>query len=164
MAFMHRKASIALPFLVLLAGCGGSSSNPRLNPNLTVSVDVTSISRNLKTYGPVTAGWNQLTGTTTVNGAAATVELLANVNYRDGSGSFDGFITLTLPDTSAITFRMNGQATFNATTNATSFYSPLTVVGGSGSYASASGQGTFIGSRTTDLGGAVHVDLQLELH
>lgn len=155
-----------VPVLLALGGCGGSSSNPQLSPNLSVSADVTSIFKNLKSYqdGVVTAGWNQLTGTTTVNGSSATVELLADVNYRNGSGEFGGFITVTLADASAITLKMNGQATFNSTTGTTTFYSPLTVVGGSGQYASSSGQGVFTGRRTTDLGGAVHVDLELELH
>jgi len=163
---MLRKPLFAIPILLAMAGCGGSSSTPQLNPNLSVSADVTSVFKSLKSYqgGVVTAGWNQLTGTTTVNGSSATVELLADVNYRNGSGEFGGLLTVTLADASAVTFTMNGQATFNSTTGTTTFYSPLTVVGGSGQYASVSGQGVFTGSRTAELGGAVHVDLKLELH
>ena len=43
-------------------------------------------------------GWNQLTGTAQVDGAAVEIEMLGNVDYRNGSGEFFGFITFTFSD------------------------------------------------------------------
>jgi hypothetical protein len=162
---MQWKALFAVPLLVALAGCGGSSSS-QLRANLTFSADVTSIFKNLKSLnaGVTTVGWNQLTGPTTINGSAATVEVLANVNYRNGSGPFYGFITFTLADDSSLTLKMDGEASLNTTTGTTTFVSTLSTLGGTGIYASSSGSGTFTGSRTTALGGAVHMDVLLELH
>jgi len=162
---MLRKALLVAP-LLLIAGCGGSSSVASRPANTAFSTDLTSIFKDIKSYGSgaVTVGWNQLTGTTTLNGSNATVELQATVNYRNGSGQFDGLVTVTLPDTSAMTLLMKGTASLNSSTSTTSFVSNLTWLGGSGSLASANANGSFTGSRSTALGGAVHLDVKLQMN
>ena len=159
---MLRKALFLLLVLFVI-GCGGRTSLPSRTTSVAFSVDLTSIFKVIKSYnnGAVTAGWNQLTGTTTVNGSAATVELLANVNYANGSGPFFGFVTITLPDTSALTLKMNGQALLNSGSGTTAFSSTLSTVGGSGSYASTVATGSFTGSRSSTLGSPVHLDFLL---
>ena len=162
-----RKALFALPLLVMLAGCGGSSSSTSaaLTPNLQFTSDVTSNFKNLKTYtNGATDGYNQLSGTTTINGQTATVETQAVVNYVNGSGPFNGLITVTLPDSSAISMKMDGTAVLDSGSGVTTFNANLITVGGSGSWANSSGTGTFTGTRSTALGGAVHMDVALALH
>jgi len=166
--FVNRRLFLALPILVALAGCGGSSSGGSklvTNPNVTFSVDETSISKNIKTVnnGAGTVGSNQLTGTTTVGSSSATVEVMANVIYTNGSGPFFGIMAVTLGDGSILTARMDGNAVLNSVTNVTAFDCKLTVVGGTGQYLNATGSGIFTGTRSTALGGAVHMDVQLSV-
>jgi hypothetical protein len=109
--------------------------------------------------GSVVVGWNRLVGTTTINGANAQVEMLASVDYVNGSGDFFGFMTITTADNSMLTMRMHGDAVRNATTGDTAFTSELKVVGGNGVYNNATGTGSFTGFRDGDLGGLVHIDV-----
>jgi len=164
---VNRRLFLALPILVALAGCGGSSStgSKLTNPNVTFSVDVTSIAKDIKTVnnGAGTVGSNQLTGTTTVGSSSATVEVLANVVYTNGSGPFFGLMAVTLADGSILTARMDGNAVLNSVTNVTAFDCKLSVVGGTGTYLNATGSGIFTGTRSTALGGAVHMDVQLNV-
>jgi len=164
---VNRRLFLALPIFVALASCGGSSSggSKLTNPNVTFSVDVTSINKDIKTVnnGAGLVGTNQLTGTTTVGSSSSNVEVLANVVYTNGSGPFFGLMTVTLADGSILATRMDGTASLNAVTNVTSFDCKLTVVGGTGTYLNATGTGIFTGSRSTALGGAVHMDVKLNV-
>ncbi|WP_144241325.1 hypothetical protein [Fimbriimonas ginsengisoli] len=168
MTTMFRKCSVALPLLVLLAGCGGSSSRsePTPTPNVVFTADVTSSGSNIKQLngGTKQAGTNTLSGPSTLNGNAVTVEVLANVDYTNGSGQFFGFITVTLADSSLLTMHMTGTATKNLTSGNTAFSANLTVVGGTGVYANATGSGHFNGSRTGVLGAPVHMDVEASVH
>jgi len=166
---MRSRSLIALPLLIALAGCGGSSSSSStvgLHPNVSFSTDVTSTFKDIDTYnsGAVTTGINDLSGPTTISGDASTVKVLANVNYRNGTGPFNGFVTITRSDSSALTLRLDGTATLDSGSGNTSFDAKLTVIAGSGTYATTTGAGSFTGLRTTALGGAVHMDVLLELH
>jgi hypothetical protein len=165
MARMNRLWLLSLPLALALAGCGGGSSSRAFSPNLTYGVDLTSQDTNLKSLngGTRTAGWNHLTGASTLGGAPIDVEMLANVSYVNGSGPFFGFLHITRGDGSILTMQMNGQAVKNAATGDTTFSADLDVVGGTDTYNNATGHGRFTGSRSAALGGPVHIDVEAEV-
>ncbi|CAB4323731.1 unannotated protein [freshwater metagenome] len=106
-------------------------------------------------------GNGRLTGNTTIDGAPADAELLAQVNYDQGSGPFTGFWTFTFGDGSDLVLAYSGTAT--KTGDDTSIVGDLTVFGGTGSYASVTGGGTLRGERTVALGGDVDYRFSLTL-
>jgi hypothetical protein len=95
---------------------------------------------------------------------AVNVEMLATVNYTNGSGDFDGVITFTYADGSTLGFDMVDGSTVAATdTTDATFHSELEVIGGTGRYVNTTGTGTFDGSRKDALGGAVEMTFALRL-
>lgn len=137
-------------------------------------------------------GRNNLVGEAEVNGQPVRVEFLGNVDYVSGRGPFDGFITLVFPDDAAasptpsesgsagdtasasaaaspgeqapqntIGIRVDGEAT--PVDSGSKFAARLEVIGGTGTYADTVGAGSFSGSRTDALGGAVRLDITLVL-
>ncbi len=129
-------------------------------------MDLTSVFKNVISVngGANMVGINDLTGTTTISGATVKVEVLASVDYLNGSGPFAGSMTLTYPDGSLLTFRQPGFATFDSTTQITTLKSQMTVVGGTGTAANAKGSGSYVGTRSTVLGGPVHLVVQAYTH
>jgi hypothetical protein len=139
-----------------------SSSVPAEGRELSWEVSLTSAQRILRQVGPgstLNYGWNELVGPTTVDGAPAQVQMLGNVDYENGTGPFFGFVTLEFGPEDVLAFRMDGEATQPAGAQGSAdseFRAELTVIGGSGAYAAASGgRGTFTGSRSAELGGQV---------
>jgi hypothetical protein len=133
---------------------------------LQVSADLGSQSRNLHTVGSdgaVTYGWNRLVGTATVDGRPVGVEMLGNVNYVKGSGPIFGFVTFTFSDGSSLGVQFQGSATATSDGGETSFAATMGVVGGTGRYASATGAGTFTGSRKAALGTTVAATFDLHV-
>lgn len=158
---MNRFLLFLLPLLVLLAGCGGSSSSSNgENPNVVFSVDTTAHTTNLKQLngGTAVSGTNRLTGTATLNAETVDIELLANVAYRNGNGPFFGFLNVTLPDDSILSMRMDGIAARDAE-GVTEFEAKLSVLGGTGIYENATGEGRFAGYRNAALGSPVHLEV-----
>jgi len=140
----------------------GATNGPVDGTELTWEVSLTSAQRILRQVGPDGAfnyGWNELVGPTTVDGSPAVVQMLGNVDYNLGTGPFFGFVTLEFSPENVLAFRMDGQASQppGAGNSAdSSFQAELTLIGGSGTYAAASGgRGTFTGSRSAELGGEV---------
>jgi hypothetical protein len=130
------------------------------------SVSLTSSDRTLYQVGQAgqrTYGWNRLVGTTTIDGAAAQVELLGSVRYRTGSGPFSGFITLKLADGSLLGLSVTGRSSASPDGTDASFRATLTVIGGTGAEVGTTGHGTFTGSRKAALGGRVDLDVTLVL-
>jgi hypothetical protein len=136
-------------------------------PTQVITVLTTSAQKILHTAGASgehVYGWNRLVGDGTNGTDTVNVEMLATVNYTNGSGDFDGVITFTYPDGSTIGFDMVGGSTVAATdTTEATFHSDLVVIAGTGTYASATGTGTFDGSRKDALGGAVEMTFALRL-
>lgn len=165
MCGMLRRCYFVAPLLLIAFGCGGSSSNHALTPGLTFSADLTSQDSSLRTFngGASTAGWNHLTGNTTIDGGAATVDMQATVTYTNGSGPFFGVITVTQSNGSTLMLRMNGQALKNQETGATNFHADLDVLGGTGINLLATGRGTFTGNRDGALGSPVSLNFKLNV-
>lgn len=113
-----RRAALLTTALIagagLLGGCGGAaaetnapasaSASASQGQTLNLIVELTSADNTLHTVGPEGAqiyGRNNLVGQTEVDGETVQVELLGNVDYTNGRGPFDGFLTLTFPDAAA---------------------------------------------------------------
>ena len=132
---------------------------------LDVSADLQSQTKLTRTVGASnekTYGWNDLVGTATVAGQPVVVDLQGTVDYVKGSGPFGEFVTLTFADGSVLATRMQGTATA-ATDGSTTFAATMSVIGGTGTYANATGSGVFTGSRTGELGAPVQVKFALTL-
>jgi hypothetical protein len=131
----------------------------------TWKVSLTSQDKKLHTVGPNdsrTYGWNQLVGTTALDGKRVEVELLGNVNYTNGSGPWFGFITLTSAD-GTLGFKVHGDAKVDPSTKDTAFTGSMDVIGGTGAWATTTGSATLTGQRLDALGGQVDFDVTMTL-
>ena len=164
---LRRAAFFLVAVCALSVAAVACSDDDTSSSTLEVSVQLTSQDSTLHLVGPddqTVYGWNLLTGKSQVNGESADVELLGNVDYLNGSGDFFGFVTITFADGSSLGLRMtDGHAeAATDTTNAT-FTSGLNLLGGTGRYLEATGIGSFDGSRSEALGGAVEAVFSLKL-
>ena len=137
-------------------------------PGDTVKLETTlsSQSRTLYQTGPgneSTYGWNRLTGTSTLNGQAVSIEMLATVDYTKGNGPFSGVVTFAFADGSTIGVSMVGTTTAQPNGTDASFASTLGVIGGTGQYVNTTGSGIFTGTRSAALGTDVGAVFTLQL-
>ena len=148
---MHRRivATLAAVSLVALGGLVGAPAQAAKSKNLVFNVDLTSSGTTLETLpGEITYGWNDLRGPTRWGKKDAALRFLGSVDYVNGTGPFGGFVTVTRADGVKLAFSVSGWATTPAdqegTANAT-FRGTVTVIGGTGPYAEATGTGTMEG-------------------
>lgn len=160
---MHRRivATLAAVSLVALGGLVGAPAQAAKSKNLVFNVDLTSSGTNLETLpGEITYGWNDLRGPTRWGKKDAALRFLGSVDYVNGTGPFGGFVTVTRADGVKLAFSVSGWATTPAnqegTANAT-FRGTVTVIGGTGPYARATGTGTMEGFRKAALGSPVEL-------
>jgi hypothetical protein len=158
-------ALLAIASLGLTSGCSSASgtSNAATSttaasaPTQTITVLTTSTEKVLHTAGASGEhiyGWNRLVGDGTNGTDTVNVEMLATVNYTNGSGGLDGVVTFTYPDGSTLAFMMVGGSTAVAANGTGAvFHSELEMIGGTGKYVTATGTGTFDGSRKSNLVG-----------
>lgn len=160
---MHRRliTVLAASVLVALAGLAGAPAHAAKSKTLVFDVDLTSAGTTLETLpGGVTYGWNDLRGPTRWGGSPAQLRFLGNVDYVNGTGPFGGFVTVTRSDGVKIAFSVSGWSTSPQDQEGTSnakFRGTLTVIGGTGPYAKATGTGTMSGFRKAALGSPVEL-------
>ena len=160
---MHRRLIITLAAsaLVALASLPGAPAQASKTRTLVFDVDLVSAGTTLESLpGGVTYGWNDLQGPTRWGKSAARMRFLGSVDYVNGTGPFGGFVTITRSDGVQIALAVNGWSTSpqdrEGTANA-KFRGTLTVIGGTGPYAKATGTGTMSGFRKAALGSPVEL-------
>ena len=126
---------------------------------------VTSSGTTLNTLpGGITYGWNDLNGPTTWGKQQAAIHFQGDVNYLNGSGPFNGYVTVTGADGTVLAFRVEGSALavpLNSGATETHFAGDIKVIGGTGTYANAKGIGTMVGTREAALGSPVRLTFRL---
>lgn len=156
----HLTALLAAVALVATAGLVGTPAQAAKSKTLVFDVDLTSAGTTLETLpGDVTYGWNDLQGPTRWGKSAAQMRFLGNVDYVSGTGPFGGFVTVTRADGVKIAFSVSGWSTSPETSGTANakFRGTLTVIGGTGPYAKATGTGTMEGYREAALGSPVEL-------
>jgi len=123
---------------------GGNSTN-------SVEVDGVEI-----TYGNI-----DFAGSGTLGGEPVEVALAAHAMFRDGTGPSGGYFTVTNPSGDVLVLEMQSQAT--RTGQGATIDGVVTVVAGTGRYASVTGSGTGTGVRDAALGAGVRWEMQLDV-
>lgn len=149
---------------------GGSDDSipttaPEITPNVEGHISMTSAESKLLKVGPEeerTYGWNKLVGPTSTQIGEFEVEMLGNVDYLQGNGTFFGFLTYTAPSGDSFGMRMTGTATVDPE-GVSALSAGLSVIGGTGVYANVTGEGTFEGSRQAVVGAPIEIDVKLAL-
>ena len=115
--------------------------------------------------GTLTYGTVHVAGPTTLAGNATVVDVLAVINYIDGSGPIHGSMTLSSDEAGTLGLTYNARATVQRD-GSTVIRGVLTVMSGSGSYAGLTGTGVVRGLRAagTPPGGQVHYTIDIDLH
>lgn len=153
--------TIAASLAILLAACDEEDGE-----RFEWSATITSADSTLHTINSDDEnvyGWNLLVGETEIDGEVVDVQMQGNVDYAGGSGPFFGFVTLTLPGGDVLALRMDGEADADADTSDAGLTADLEVIGGTGRYLDAVGEGSFTGGRQEALGGAVSIDVELTI-
>ena len=128
---------------------------------------VTSIGTTLNELpGGIRYGWNNLAGTTKWGNQSATLDFLGDVDYVNGSGPFNGYITVKRADGVTIAFHVAGSALAAPDGKGgtlTTFAGKLEVIGGTGNFEGSSGIGTMVGTRAAALGSPVRLTFKLDV-
>lgn len=113
----------------------------------------------------LTYGWNDLRGETRWGRQPAQVRFLGDVQYVNGSGPFNGYVTITRADGSRLALRINGHslAVPLETGTRTHFTGDISIMGGSGRFAQATGIGSMTGVRKAALGSPVEMTFALSI-
>ena len=154
-------ATLGAAALIAAVGLAGSPAQAAKTKTLTFDVDLVSAGTTLTTLpGDIVYGWNDLRGPTRWGKSSAQMRFLGNVDYVSGTGPFGGFVTVTRSDGTSIAFSVTGWATTPAKEKGTAnakFRGTFTVIGGTGAYAGATGNGTMEGYRKAALGSPVEL-------
>lgn len=157
---MQRRYYLPLVAAVglLVAGCGDLTASSFGAEAHTVQVALTSTGKSVHQFGAgdsKTAGATGFSGNgTDSDGHSVSVELQAVVNYRSGSGEFASVLTLDFGNgDTLVAYTTHGVTTKQGDgAHVSALY---TVEGGTGSYQGATGTVSYVGDRSTALGGAV---------
>lgn len=109
----------------------------------------------------VTYGNIAFAGSGTLGGEPVEVALQAHALFRDGTGPSGGYFTVTNPAGDVLVLDMDSQAT--RTGQGATIEGVVTVVAGTGRYASVTGGGTGTGVRDAALGAGVRWEMQLDV-
>lgn len=131
---------------------------------LTLTTTMTSEATQLATVGPGTPkvyGWNLLKGTGTFLGMPVTVTLQGSVNYINGAGPFEGFVTIAATDGGTIALRLDGNAAPAPDGSSTALDGRLEFIGAAGSFQNMVAGGMFHANRNSAVGAPVEAALEL---
>ena len=155
-------AAIATLFVVGLAAPAHAVPTAQ---EVVLVTTLTSTGTNLTTLGNVTYGWNDLKGVANWGKEAATIRLQGDVGYKNGSGPFNGYFTITRADGAQLAFHVDGQALAYpvAPGTKTNFRGVMSYLQGTGAYSNAQATGTMVGSREAALGSPVRMTLRFSV-
>ena len=108
-------------------------------------------------------GLIRLTGKSTYDGGPVEITDVANVAYSNGSGPFNGFITLKDTFGSTLVMRFDGGTKADGKGGAT-IDGPLTVIAGTGRWTGATGNGALVGVRGDVVGSPLKVVAKIALN
>ena len=108
-------------------------------------------------------GLIRLTGKSTYDGGPVEITDVANVAYSNGSGPFNGFITLKDTFGSTLVMRFDGGTKADGEGGAT-INGPLTVIAGTGRWTGATGNGALVGVRGDVVGSPLKVVAKIALN
>lgn len=157
---MWITALLSLAVVGLGLPATASAGDRTITRHLAFTTEVTSVGTDLNELpGDIVYGWNHLQGPTRWGSRKASLDFLGSVDYVDGSGPFGGFVTITHANGMQLALDVAGEASSppGPGTKDATFTGTVRVIGGSGRFAGATGQGTMTGSRTSSLGGAVRL-------
>ena len=159
------KKLIAAVFVVFAVLVSAPAQAAPAAQEVVLVTTLTSSGTNLTTIGNVTYGWNDLKGVASWGNDPASVRLQGDVGYKNGSGPFNGYFTITRADGAQLAFHVDGQALAYAvpTGTKTNFRGVLSYLQGSGAYSNAQSTGTMVGSRNAALGSPVRMTLRFTL-
>jgi hypothetical protein len=161
---ISRLLAVLATSLTLAVGVAMPAQAERSSQRVEVRANFTSSGTTLQSLpGGITYGWNHLIAGTRWAGQDATADFLGDVQYVNGSGPFNGYITLTRADGAKLALRVQGSALSlaNAGTADTRLSGNVSVIGGAGAFAGAKGIGTMTGSRQAALGSPVQMIIRL---
>jgi hypothetical protein len=155
--------------VIILATFGFMPSEVR-GAHGTIKVKFTatmsSVATTLNTLpGGRTYGWNHFAGTARWGGQELMVDFLGAVNYVNGSGPFEGFVTLSWANGTTLAFRIDGRALATETVYGThtDFSGLVGIIGGTGELEGVTGIGAATGSRKGALGSPIAMSFTLTL-
>jgi len=169
-----RRSVLLVPTIAVaalaLAGCTKDVNPPPTTLALgdsaeTVTVEMTSPGKTTYKVGPdgdLEYGQNKLEGKATVLGQPATVEILGNVEYLEGSGPFYGFLSVKWDDGSVLGFNLQGGATAQPG-GGTGLKAVARFLGGSGQFVDATAAARFVGGRDGAVGSPIIIRLTIDV-
>jgi len=167
---MRRHSLVALALLAPLVAssllvAGPAAAATKKPVTLTFTTTLTSSGTTLESLpGGHTYGWNNLSGSTTWGKQSAEISFLGDVDYVNGSGPFNGYVTITRADGVTLGTHIDGNALAVPDGSAgtrTVFAGSVSVIQGTRAYRGASGIGTMTGQRRSALGSPVEMTLTL---
>ncbi|MSZ40819.1 MAG: hypothetical protein F2598_01095, partial [Actinobacteria bacterium] len=100
-------ASVLTVFAVVVAA--PAQAAPAAQEVVLVTT-LTSVGTSLNTIGNVKYGWNDLKGVANWGKESVSIRLQGDVAYKNDSGPFNGYFTITKADGTQLAFHVDGQA------------------------------------------------------
>lgn len=113
------------------------------------------------TNGTVQYGTGRIAGSGTLGSTLVDAEILVALDYREGTGPFTGYLTLTYANGDRLGFSLVGSAV--AEGDVSTIEGALTAIGGTGALEAVTGTGTLSGTRAGPVGSPVSYRLDLSL-
>jgi hypothetical protein len=149
---MNRRSMLSLMAVGLISSCAGSIARADEVLKLRAIMHATFIqSQEVGDVDGHALGLAHYSGLASfADGSVGTINFTATTDYVKGSGTNSAYYNLTLKDGSVLRYKATGAAKLEGTV--TIFpEAPVSVLGGTGRFEGAKGDGTSIGARLTPL-------------